>query len=355
MKLSIVVPVYGVEAYLRGCVDSILAQTFSDFECILVDDGARDGSPAICDEYAAKDPRVRVIHKPNGGLQSARKAGILAAQGEYIGNVDGDDTIAPTMYQEMLSAAELTGADVVYCDFAYVYPDGHTAHPPPPLPGGVYGPEALDSAFFDRRLYHCSSIVASPGTINSDPTSKLIRAPLMKRAASEIDERTSSWGDPLLTYLSILRAGTLTVLAGRYLYNYYQRAGSGLRSYFPNAFSQTKEMVRLLQQENAENDRVDISAYIDRVLVLNSLKAFFMETLLDKPTTARESRTVVREIAADSALRHAAAAAHIDGLSARNRLLIACMARGDAAGLEAVRVGMRLLHRVKRLLGREAI
>ena len=87
-EISIIVPVYKVEKYLRKCVDSILAQTFTDFEVILVDDGSPDNSGKICDEYAEKDNRVRVIHKENGGLSSARNAGIDVARGKYLGFVD---------------------------------------------------------------------------------------------------------------------------------------------------------------------------------------------------------------------------------------------------------------------------
>ncbi|HAP9560050.1 TPA: glycosyltransferase, partial [Enterococcus faecium] len=86
-EISIIVPVYKVEKYLRKCVDSILAQTFTDFEVILVDDGSPDNSGKICDEYAEKDNRVRVIHKENGGLSSARNAGIDVARGKYLGFV----------------------------------------------------------------------------------------------------------------------------------------------------------------------------------------------------------------------------------------------------------------------------
>ncbi len=94
MRFSVIVPVYNVEQYLRQSVDSILAQSFRDFELILVDDGSTDNCPVICDEYAAADVRVRVIHKPNGRLVSARRAGVIAAQGEYLCYVDGDDWVA---------------------------------------------------------------------------------------------------------------------------------------------------------------------------------------------------------------------------------------------------------------------
>lgn len=98
-KISIIVPIYKVEPYLRRCVDSILNQTFTDFECILVDDGSPDNCPQICDEYAKKDTRIKVIHKANGGLSDARNAGIDIAQGEYLGFVDSDDWIHPQMYE----------------------------------------------------------------------------------------------------------------------------------------------------------------------------------------------------------------------------------------------------------------
>ena len=105
-KISVVVPVYNTEKYLRECVDSILNQTVQDIEVILVDDGSPDNCPAICDAYAAMDNRVKVVHKENGGLSSARNAGIKAAVGEWIAFVDSDDVIEPDMYETMLDAAE---------------------------------------------------------------------------------------------------------------------------------------------------------------------------------------------------------------------------------------------------------
>lgn len=94
MKFSIIVPIYNVEKYLNKCVDSLLNQTFKDFELILVDDGSPDNCPSICDDYAERDSRVRVIHKKNGGLVSARNAGLLSAKGEYVFHIDGDDWVS---------------------------------------------------------------------------------------------------------------------------------------------------------------------------------------------------------------------------------------------------------------------
>jgi len=111
--ISVIVPIYNVEAYLPRCVDSICAQTYRNLEIILVDDGSPDGSGAICDAYAQKDARVRVIHKENGGLSSARNAGINIAQGEYLAFVDSDDWIEQDSYACLLSALQKYDAKLV--------------------------------------------------------------------------------------------------------------------------------------------------------------------------------------------------------------------------------------------------
>ena len=115
-EISIIVPIYKVEKYLNECIDSILAQTFTDFELILVDDGSPDNCPALCDAAAEKDSRVRVIHKTNGGVSTARNAGLDAAQGNWIGFVDPDDTIDRMFYEKMLCAAKQTGAEMAVCN-----------------------------------------------------------------------------------------------------------------------------------------------------------------------------------------------------------------------------------------------
>ena len=115
--ISIVVPVYNVETYLRQCVDSVLQQTYSNIEVILVDDGSTDLSGSVCDEYATQDERVRVIHKKNGGLSDARNAGIEVAQGEYVGFVDSDDWIEADMVSCLYDACAESGADIAVAGF----------------------------------------------------------------------------------------------------------------------------------------------------------------------------------------------------------------------------------------------
>ena len=121
-KVSIIVPVYKAEKYLHQCVDSILAQTFSDFEVLLINDGSPDRSGAICDEYAAADPRVRVFHKPNGGVSRARNLGLQECCGEWIMFVDSDDWIDETLLDDMVKSS--TSSDcVVSSSLSYEWPD----------------------------------------------------------------------------------------------------------------------------------------------------------------------------------------------------------------------------------------
>lgn len=115
--ISIIVPVYNLEEYLPQCLESIINQSYSDLQIILVDDGSADGSGKICDDFAAKDPRITVIHKPNGGVSAARNDGLAIAKGEYVGFVDGDDVIDSDMYSVLLEKAESFHADLTVCSY----------------------------------------------------------------------------------------------------------------------------------------------------------------------------------------------------------------------------------------------
>ncbi len=118
--ISVIVPIYKVEAYLDRCVASIVSQTYENLQIILVDDGSPDNCGALCDAWAEKDSRITVIHKENGGLSDARNAGLAIASGQYISFIDSDDRIAPDFLQCLLDAMEHTGAEIAACGVAYV-------------------------------------------------------------------------------------------------------------------------------------------------------------------------------------------------------------------------------------------
>lgn len=122
--ISVIVAVYNAEEWLHRCIDSIINQTYTNLEIILVDDGSVDDSSHICDEYADKDDRIKVIHKANGGVSDAINTGLSMVNGEYIGFVDDDDYIVPEMYEELLNAITENKVDMVLCDCTYVDEQG---------------------------------------------------------------------------------------------------------------------------------------------------------------------------------------------------------------------------------------
>ena len=121
--VSVIIPIYNVEKYLRACVDSVLEQTYQDLQIILVDDGSTDACGGICDGYTGKDPRIQVIHKENGGLSDARNAGLSVAEGEYVLYLDSDDYLEPTAIASLMEMRGKTDADIVLGNFYYTFPD----------------------------------------------------------------------------------------------------------------------------------------------------------------------------------------------------------------------------------------
>ena len=152
MLFSVIVPIYNVEKYLRRCIDSVLAQSFGDYELILVDDGSPDNCPAICDEYAERDARIKVIHKENGGLVSARQAGVGVAKGDYIFNLDGDDAITSDALMTAYQIISDTKADMV--SFSYrVCTDGKLGKEVHDLAQeGLYDKKRLEEQIYPNLL-----------------------------------------------------------------------------------------------------------------------------------------------------------------------------------------------------------
>lgn len=123
-RISVIIPAYNIEKELPRTLDSVLAQTYQNLEIIVVNDGSKDGTAAVIDAYAAKDSRIRPIHKENGGVTSARLRGVAEATGDWIGFVDGDDYIEPDMYERLMSNAREQGADISHCGYRMVFPNG---------------------------------------------------------------------------------------------------------------------------------------------------------------------------------------------------------------------------------------
>lgn len=125
-SVSIIVPVYNVRPFLKRCLDSIIGQTYENIEVLLIDDGSNDGSGEICDEYAIFDPRVKVIHKSNGGVSSARNVGLDCFNGDYVMFVDSDDVIEPDMVETLVDHASSTDSEIICCLLDVVEIDGTT-------------------------------------------------------------------------------------------------------------------------------------------------------------------------------------------------------------------------------------
>lgn len=149
--ISVIIPVYNVEKYLRRCLDSVIAQTYQSLEIICVDDGSIDDSGKICDQYAVRDARIKVIHQENQGLSAARNRGLDAAEGEYIAFVDSDDYILEDMYKKMLDKLLDYSVDLCVCQWQYEFSDGRQVVKKKNIAPPIYGRKT--SLEFARFLY----------------------------------------------------------------------------------------------------------------------------------------------------------------------------------------------------------
>ena len=157
-EISVIVPVYRAESFLRKCTDSILNQTFQDLELLLIDDGSPDHSGALCDQIAKEDPRVRVFHKDNGGVSSARNLGMTQANGQYFAFADSDDWLPPDALETLYTALTAAGADTAGGGHWRVEQDGRREAESGALPQGVYGCEEIRKGIVDRG--RCSTALS---------------------------------------------------------------------------------------------------------------------------------------------------------------------------------------------------
>ena len=239
--VSIIVPVYNIKEYLPVCVESLLGQTEPDLEILLVDDGSSDGSGDLCDGYARRDPRVRVIHKKNGGLSSARNAGLDAASGEWILLVDGDDYLAKNAVERLLSVATVH-KDADFVQFLYAETDGSWQPEAQRLEQTVV--TAVPDLF--RQLYRLGGVAASCCT-------KLFRRSLFD--SLRFKEGIRQEDEELMTrLLPVCRKAVYTNLV---LYGYVMRRGSIIHSGFSprsmDVFGVMEERIPVLERFGCED------------------------------------------------------------------------------------------------------
>ena len=236
--ISVIVPVYRIERYIGICVESILDQTYRNLEIILVDDGSPDRCPEICDLYASKDSRVTVIHKPNGGLVSARKAGIQASHGEYIGVVDGDDWIGRGFIMSMYSAVSESGADVAIAGFTRdLFAKSQIILNT--LPSGVYRGKELEKLY--GQMLSCGEF-HSYG-ITTYLWNKLFKRDCILPCQLDVDDGISIGEDAAAVYPALLRCKKICIV-DNCAYHYRQREDSMLKR--SEDFSREAASLRLL-------------------------------------------------------------------------------------------------------------
>ena len=240
MLFSVIIPIYNVEEYLGRCLDSIKAQTFQDFELILVDDGSTDSCPAICDEYVKNDSRARVIHKPNGGLISARNTGLFASHGDYILYIDGDDWAKPDMLSFIHDrlAESPVRLDMVVFAADEIYED-HVGEINNRLPEGYYDKERMQKdiypyLFSDRRHgFHQGEV------IYAHTWDKACRRELVLEHYAR-NEKIRMFTDVAYVYECLLYADQIYV-CNEHLYNYNKTnvtsITAGKRTYLKENFT----------------------------------------------------------------------------------------------------------------------
>lgn len=279
--LSIIVPVYNVEPYLPKCLDSILAQTFTDFEVLLIDDGSTDGSSALADSYAAKDARVRSFHKKNGGHMSARQAGFEKAVGEYIAFVDSDDWIDPAMYERMCAAADEYGADMVCCNYTAVTPTKQIERRDFCDPG-FYDKPRLETDVYPRllfsgRFFHYG---VSPSLCN-----KLFRRTLLEKHLFHVPLTIKLGEDGLAAYPCLLGASSVYFLPESF---YYYRSNG-------NSLTHTMDYGRLAENRllfDTYDRLIDLTVY--PCMEKQLLYYYAYQCLLTLPPVFRAERESVR-------------------------------------------------------------
>lgn len=259
--VSIIVPVYNVEGYLKRCISSILKQTKRDIEIILVDDGSTDSSGRLCDEFAALDDRILVIHKENGGLTSAWKAGAAVSSGEFLGFVDSDDWIDEDMFETLYENAIKSDADLTICGLVYEFEDGkrEIKTEASKLTGKVYDREAIEREIYPTLLSDGSFFGR---TIQPARVTKLYRRKIVLDNLLFCKESVSIGEDLQLTFPVLCDAKTVCMLENYFPYHYWINDKSMTGRHDPNYIGKIAETMNQLLNINVQKQVYDFTTQI---------------------------------------------------------------------------------------------
>lgn len=322
-SVSVIVPVYKAEKILRTCTDSILGQSFRDLELLLVDDGSPDGSGALCDAIAGEDSRVRVLHQENGGVSSARNAGLAAARGDYIAFCDADDSFEPDALERLYTALAESGADTAGCGHFYVWPDGRVQAEAGALPAGVYGPEEMRTGIVDPLLG--KRLDFGSGVFNG-----FIWRFLFSRAVIRdhgITFEGAYLEDELFLMEYFLHARKLAMV-DEPLYRYLQNPASVTRNYLPgymDVFRRFMERKRALAEEYGLG--ADMPDWEDNSVWAGLLIAVGNEYAPGNPRPLKEKTASIKELCGQPDVAHAIAHLRPTGL-AGNKQMVANLVLG---------------------------
>ncbi|MGN4126114.1 glycosyltransferase family 2 protein [Lysinibacillus sphaericus] len=318
--LSIIVPIYNVEPYLRECIESILKQEFVDFELILVNDGSTDNCSVMCEKYAELDARVIVIHKNNGGLVSARKAGLSVASGQYIGFVDSDDWIEVDMYKSLCDAARKFDVDIVICDIVENYPEQEVKRTQIVAPG-LYGKDRMKQEVYPIMLF--SGEYYQFGLFPS-VSNKLFKRVLIEKCQFEVDDRIRLGEDVACTYPCLLEANSLFILEDKYLYHYRQIPSSMTASYDEKFFEKIMILWKRLNdlKRDAEQLVPNFGEQLHYYFTYLVISAINNECSRHNQKSLREKRIFIDKMLAHAEMKKALYAVHMNKIPFKSKVYI---------------------------------
>lgn len=299
---SIVIPVYNVESYLARCMESVQNQTFADYEIILVDDGSKDSSGALCDQYKAQDERITVIHKENGGLSSARNAGIENASGRYICFVDSDDWIAKNYCEVIAGKIKETNADLLNFHYSRISKEGTTlAHSI--FKPGFYKKQEIREQIMPWLI--APADFANPGRPVFSAWSHVYKMEIIEKNHMRfVSEREIGSEDYLFNMNYYLNADSFCLLEDS-LYFYDQRGGSLTQRYRKNLYEQNKKLYSYYLKLFQEKDLYE--RYKENLTSLYLRTIFYVainnECKISKSHTKEQGIQKIKEILQDTYLK----------------------------------------------------